>query len=371
MGNESESTQKKKEKSENNEIKKEKSENNEINEELKKNLDLFYRAVNCDPNSIEKICPVCFKSNAYDDIPKIASNKVDTDKEKEDFKKDYIRQIKANKIIIDEESVLKFDLERCNHFTCYSCSGGRFDLPCYFCQNFLTPRNIICFGKLDEVEEDFKKIICQFHGKFILKKNQPKECKKQLLDNAKHFLLWHNDIIEAAYKKRMKEIEQMRKDFPKKYKSNYGITDEMIEQYKEEKKIKLKEKKEEEERRAHMLSSIHNNDDNDNDNDDDNSSSNREMAYGLYACGGKNCKLCFKCGNSHFCDYVKLYAHKSCFPYDKCYACRSKKHYGHERVNMCSDCLKKLIKQKGNKYSEYCYVCGEKILFKSMVSFMK
>ena len=218
MGNESESTQKKKEKSE----------NNEINEELKKNLDLFYRAVNCDPNSIEKICPVCFKSNAYDDIPKIASNKVDTDKEKEDFKKDYIRQIKANKIIIDEESVLKFDLERCNHFTCYSCSGGRFDLPCYFCQNFLTPRNIICFGKLDEVEEDFKKIICQFHGKFIPKKNQPKECKKQLLDNAKHFLLWHNDIIEAAYKKRMKEIEQMRKDFPKKYKSNYGITDEMI-----------------------------------------------------------------------------------------------------------------------------------------------
>ena len=168
---------------------------------------------------------------------------MDTDKEKEDFKKDYIRQIKANKIIIDEESVLKFDLERCNHFTCYSCSGGRFDLPCYFCQNFLTPRNIICFGKLDEVEEDFKKIICQFHGKFILKKNQPKECKKQLLDNAKHFLLWHNDIIEAAYKKRMKEIEQMRKDFPKKYKSNYGITDEMIEQYKEEKKIKLKKKK--------------------------------------------------------------------------------------------------------------------------------
>ena len=60
---------------------------------------------------------------------------------------------------------------------------------------------------------------------------------------AKHFLLWHNDIIEAAYKKRMKEIEQMRKDFPKKYKSNYGITDEMIEQYKEEKKIKLKKKR--------------------------------------------------------------------------------------------------------------------------------
>ena len=41
----------------------------------------------------------------------------------------------------------------------------------------------------------------------------------------------------------MKEIEQMRKDFPKKYKSNYGITDEMIEQYKAEKKIRLKKKK--------------------------------------------------------------------------------------------------------------------------------
>ena len=50
----------------------------------------------------------------------------------------------------------------------------------------------------------------------MLKKNQPKECKKQLLDNAKHFLLWHNDIIEAAYKKRMKDIEQMMKDFSQK-----------------------------------------------------------------------------------------------------------------------------------------------------------
>lgn len=360
MGNESESTHKKKA---------EKTENNKIDEELKKNLDLFYRAVNCEPNSIEKICPVCFKSEAYDDIPKIASTKVDTWKQKEDFKKDYIRQIRDNKIIIDEESVLKFDMGKCNHFICYSCRGGRFDLPCYFCQNFLTPRNIICFGKLDEVEEDFKKIICQFHGKFKMKKNQPKECKKQLLDNAKHFLLWHNDIIEAAYKKRMKEIEQMRKDFPKKYKSNYGITDEMIEQYKTEKKIRLKKKKEEEERRARMYSSNHNDDENDDDND--NSSSNRETAYGLYVCGKKNCKLCFNCGNNHFLNHVHLYAHKSCFPYDKCYACRSQKHYGNEMVNMCSNCLKKLEKQKGNKYSDYCYICGEKILFKDKVSFMK
>ena len=234
MGNEPNSTQKKKS---------EKTENNEIDEELKKNLDLFFKAVNSNPNAIEKICPYCFKSNVYDDIEKIASNKIDTYMEKEDFKKDYIRQIRANKIIIDEQSVLEFDMERCNHYSCYSCRGGRFDLPCYFCQNFLTPRNIICFGKLDEVEEDFKKIICQFHRKFMLKKNQPKECKKQLLDNAKHFLLWHNDIIEAAYKRRMKDIEQMMKDFPQKYKSNHGITDEMIKQYKEEKKIRLKKKK--------------------------------------------------------------------------------------------------------------------------------
>ncbi len=53
--------------------------------------------------------------------------------EKEDFKKDYIRQIRVNKIIIDEQSVLEFDMERCNHYSCYSCRGGQFDLPCYFC----------------------------------------------------------------------------------------------------------------------------------------------------------------------------------------------------------------------------------------------
>ena len=358
MGNESESKTKKKA---------EKTENNEINEELKKNLDLFYRAVDCEPYSIEKICPYCFKSDAYDDIPKLASTKVDYWKQKEDFKKDYIRQIRDNKIIIDEESVLKFDMGKCKHFSCYSCRGGRFDLPCYFCQNYLTPRNIICFGKLDEVKEDFQKIICQFHGKFMMKKNQPKETQKQLLENAKQFLLWHNDIIEAAYKKRMKVIEKMRKDFPKKYTSNYGITDEMIEQYKEEKKILLKKKKEEAEKRARMYANRHNDDDY---NDDDNSG-NRETAYGLYVCGKKNCKLCFNCGNKNFLNYVKLYAHKSCFPYEKCYACRSTKHYGKERVNMCSNCLRKLEKEKGNRYSDYCYICGEKILFKGNVSFMK
>ena len=95
MGNEPNSTQKKKA---------EKTENNEIDEELKKNLDLFFKAVNSNPNAIEKICPYCFKSNVYDDIEKIASNKIDTYMEKEEFKKDYIRQIRANKIIIDEQS---------------------------------------------------------------------------------------------------------------------------------------------------------------------------------------------------------------------------------------------------------------------------
>ena len=289
--------------------------------------------------------------------------------EKEDFKKDYIRQIRANKIIIDEQSVLEFDMERCNHYSCYSCRGGRFDLPCYFCQNFLTPRNIICFGKLDEVEEDFKKIICQFHGKFMLKKNQPKECKKQLLDNAKHFLLWHNDIIEAAYKKRMKDIEQMMKDFPQKYKSNHGITDEMIKQYKEEKKIRLKKKKELEIRWARAISS--NAPNFDNDNDDNNNSGNRETAYGLYICGRKNCKTCIRCGESRFGHSVNLYAHKSCFPFLKCYSCRTERHNEHEKVNLCSDCLKKLKNQKGNQYSEYCYVCGEKILIKGKVYSMK
>ena len=361
MGNEPESKPKKKE---------EKTENNEINEELRNNLDLFYRAVDCEPYSIEKICPYCFKSNAYDDIPKIASNKIDYWKEKEDFKKDYIRKIRDNKIIIDEESVLKYDMEKCNHFSCYSCRGGRFDLPCYFCQNYLTPRNIICFAKLDEVKEDFQKIICQFHGKFMTKKNQPKETQKQLLENAKHFLLWHNDIIEAAYKKRMKEIEKMRKDFPKKYTSNYGITDEMIEKYKEEKKILLKKKKEEAEKKARMYANRQNYDDNDDDNNNDNSV-NRETAYGLYQCGKKNCKLCFNCGNQRFLHDVKLYAHRSCFPYEKCYSCRSTKHYGKERVNMCTDCLRKLKDKKGDKYSDYCYICGEKVLFKSNVSYMK
>ena len=369
MGNEPKPVQKKK-------AKVEPTENNEINEELKNNLDLFYKAVNCDPNSIEKICPMCFKSSAYDDISKIGTKKLDTYEEKEEFKRDYIRQIRANKIIIDEQSVLEYDMKnkkRCMHTICYSCSGGNFNLPCYFCQNFLTPRNIICFAKLDEVEEDFKKIICQFSGKFMNKKTQPKECKKQLLDNAKHFLLWHNDIIEAAYKKRMKDIEEMRKDFPNKYKSNYGITDEMINQFKEEKKIRLKKKAEEAKRKARLLrerAQNYNNNNDDDDNDDDNSG-NRETAFGLFLCGRKSCQSCIKCGEAKFVHAVKLYAHKSCFPYLKCYSCRSKEHNGHEEVNFCSDCLQKLKKQKGNQYSEYCYVCGEKILIKGKVYSMK
>ena len=362
MGNEPESTHKKKA---------EKTENNEIDEELKKNLDLFYKAVICNPNNIEHICPICFKPNVFESLLILASTKVDTYLQKEEFKRDYIRQIRNNKIIIDEESVLKFDMVKCNHITCYGCTGGRFDLPCYFCQNFLTPRNIMCFGKLDEVEEDFKKIICQYHGKFMLKKNQPKECKKHLLDNAKHFLLWHNDIIEAAYKKRMKTIEKMRKDFPNKYKSNYGITDEMIKQYKEEKKIKLEKERKEKERRAQLRSYYANSNDDDDDVENDNISTNRETAYGLYICGKKNCQQCIRCTNSHFCHSVELYAHKSCFPHVKCYVCRSEKHNCFTKVNLCSDCLAKMKKLKGNSYTENCYVCGEKILSKSKVYFME
>ena len=107
------------------------------------------------------------------------------------------------------------------------------------------------------------------------------------------------------------------------------------------------------------------------DNDDNDNSVNRETAYGLYQCGKKNCKLCFNCGNQRFLHDVKLYAHRSCFPYEKCYSCRSTKHYGKERVNMCTDCLRKLKDKKGDKYSDYCYICGEKVLFKSNVSYMK
>ena len=60
---------------------------------------------------------------------------------------------------------------------------------------------------------------------------------------------------------------------------------------------------------------------------------------------GKIVKLVLD-AESRFVHSVNLYAHKSCFPYLKCYSCRTERHNEHEKVNLCSDCLKKLKKQK-------------------------
>ena len=73
----------------------------------------------------------------------------------------------------------------CSHFICDNCKSLNQDKPCLFCKNLISIDTLLCFGNLDELEEDFKNLIYEFHGKV---KNEKLPFRKKLLDEAKNFL---------------------------------------------------------------------------------------------------------------------------------------------------------------------------------------
>ena len=82
---------------------------------------------------------------------------------KKRFFEKLVDDIQRNKDVGDELSLLKNCC--CSHFICDNCKPLNEDKPCLFCKNLISKNTLMCFGNLEELEEDFKNLIYEFHGK--------------------------------------------------------------------------------------------------------------------------------------------------------------------------------------------------------------
>ena len=330
-----------------------------IDEELQKNANDFFIAVKNDLHNIALVCPYCFKYYKYwrgDNLQSLAKKPYiptgEKEKEKEKFLENLAYDIQRNKNVGDELSLLKnCCCEKCSHFICDNCKSLNKDKPCLFCDNLISQDTLMGFANLEELEEDFKNLIYEFHGKI---KNEKLFFRKKLLDEAKKFLTSYDKKVSKLYKDRMEKAKKIKNQNPKKYQSIYDITDKMIENY--DKKVEKQEKRKAEEREREIEREIERNDKIRKLKEDKN-----EWGYRLNSCE-KCCKKCYNCGDRDRDSYeCKLYAHKRCFqnPDKECFVCR-KLFYGkkYNYVKFCDSFECYYEKVENIRKDHTCYICG-------------
>lgn len=290
-----------------------------IDEELQKNANDFFIAVKNDLINIALVCPYCFKYYKYwrgDNLQSLAKKPYiptgEKEKEKEKFLENLAYDIRRNKNVGDELSLLKnCCCEKCSHFICDNCKSLNKDKPCLFCDNLISQDTLMGFANLEELEEDFKNLIYEFHGKI---KNEKLFFRKKLLDEAKKFLTSYDKKVEKQEKRKAEERER---EIEREIERNDKIR-------------KLKEDK-------------------------------NEWGYRLNSCE-KCCKKCYNCGDRDRDSYeCKLYAHKRCFqnPDKECFVCR-KLFYGkkYNYVKFCDNFECYYEKVENIRKDHTCYICG-------------
>ena len=162
-------------------------------------------------NNIELVCPYCSKYYKYwrgDNLQSLMKKPYDPTKEKENFLEKLVDDIQRNKDIGDELGLLKNCCsEKCSHFICDNCKPLNEDKPCIFCKNLISKTTLMYFANLEELEEDFKNLIYEFHGKV---KNEKLNFRKKLLDGAKKFLTSYDNKVSKLYKDRMEKAMKKR-----------------------------------------------------------------------------------------------------------------------------------------------------------------
>jgi len=327
-----------------------------IDEELKKNAYDFFAAVKADLHNIGLVCPYCFKYYKHwrgDNLQSLAKKPCDSTNDKKRTLEILSEKIIRSKDVGDELSLLKNCCsEMCSHFICDDCKSLNKDKPCLFCKNLISIDTLLCFGNLEELEEDFKNLIYEFHGKV---KNEKLPFRKKLLDEAKNFLTSYDNKVSKLYKIRMEKAKKIMSKNPKKYESVYDITDKMIENYdkklEKEKERKAKEREREREREKERNEKIMKLKEDKN-----------EWGYRLNSCE-KCSKKCYNCGDRHRDSYeCVLYAHKRCFqnPDKECFVCR-KLFFGNKYnfIKFCDlfECYDEKVKLNSKDHT--CYICGE------------